>query len=259
MTSTQADKPITRFSLGPYEIAAYIALLAVFMAQLMRGNAIGGLIVLGGGLLSIWGRLARGPILFLVLVAGSLLLLQGHGLQVRNTFRPAWLDVEDMLMCVSVLAFVAIHCRLQGIWHHHLAQDPRRRLPKADRRNRSRGHVEPERRTPAHVSPQEVSLLILSLPLWALLAQFLAARLTSRGEEVLRIEPWLMRILLVVWALGLGIFVVFNLLDQWKRRAMSPAAAWICLQDTVWQETRGEQRRIQRWLAWKRLQRKEPS
>jgi hypothetical protein len=38
---------------------------------------------------------------------------------------------------------------------------------------------------------------------------------------------------------------------------MGPAAAWIYLQDTLWRETRGEQRQMQRWLAWKKMRKRQ--
>ena len=44
--------------------------------------------------------------------------------------------------------------------------------------------------------------------------------------------------------------------NQEGRSADPGLEAKLFLQDTLWQETRREQRRIQRWLVWSRLRRR---
>jgi len=39
----------------------------------------------------------------------------------------------------------------------------------------------------------------------------------------------------------------------WRRVQMDRVSALLMLQDILWNETRGEQRRINRWLAWRKL------
>ena len=52
---------------------------------------------------------------------------------------------------------------------------------------------------------------------------------------------------------GLGLFVAVGVTRYWIWRRMTLAEATLFLQDVQWQETRGEQRRLNRWLAWARL------
>jgi hypothetical protein len=44
-------------------------------------------------------------------------------------------------------------------------------------------------------------------------------------------------------------------LRLWRQRQHPPAIAALYLQDVLWKETRREQRRLHRWLAWARLER----
>ena len=46
------------------------------------------------------------------------------------------------------------------------------------------------------------------------------------------------------------------LLGHWRARQMTAAEGELSLQDTLWRETRREQRRLNRWLAWAELRRR---
>src|SRR5436309_672537 len=41
----------------------------------------------------------------------------------------------------------------------------------------------------------------------------------------------------------------------WRRRGMDMPTGQVMLQDELWNETRGEQRRMGRWLAWWKMRR----
>ena len=255
----QVDSPSQSPGTGPYEVIAYSCLGAVFLVQLVEGSPLGGLLAFGCGVLAMVGKLQMGPIFYIVLVAGNLLANFNQGIDRRNFFRPAWLDVSDVIACIGVLGFVACHYRLQGVWFHQLARDVRRRPAKPHLSFRlSLGRLgaqpDPGRRVPEQISMSEVSWLIVTLPVWAIFAQF--ATYSISRIRVAQIDLWLVRILTVAWVLGLGTFVMVHLLEAWKRYSMNRAGAWLFLQDTFWRETRGEQRQMQRWLAWKRLRRR---
>ena len=70
-----------------------------------------------------------------------------------------------------------------------------------------------------------------------------------RGFDVPRIS----RLLSLAWLLMVGLLVAGTVLAHWRRRQMDRAAAQLLLQDTLWRETRRGQRRIFRWLAWRKL------
>ena len=48
-------------------------------------------------------------------------------------------------------------------------------------------------------------------------------------------------------------FLAAHVFRYWRRLQMDRVSAMLMLQDLLWHETRGEQRRISRWIAWKRL------
>jgi hypothetical protein len=90
------------------------------------------------------------------------------------------------------------------------------------------------------------------LPVWAGLAH-LAAVLLPEGTNELNWPAPLWRTLVLFWTIGLVLLVGAGLIDYLGRRALSPDESAVFLQDQLWQETRGEQRRLGRWLAWARL------
>jgi len=239
-----------------YLILCSLSLAAVFLAQVQQGLVLGNLLAIAWGVLGIVGRIRLAPIVFLLLVAANQ-VIEGdlfYGLRFRSIFRPRWLDLGDLLLCIGVLGYLATHYRLQGIWYRVLSADPRRRLEPTRRKFLGIGptpFADPQRRLPEKMQPREISLMLLSLPVWAMLAQVLAAALAP-SWRFFELPGWLARILFVVWSLAAGAFLITNLLDVWKRRFMSREAAAIYLQDVCWRETRGEQRRVERWLAWKR-------
>jgi hypothetical protein len=60
--------------------------------------------------------------------------------------------------------------------------------------------------------------------------------------------PW--RLGVVAWLLIGGLAIVAAVLGYLGWRRLSRAEAAVYLQDSLWHETRGEQRRINRWRAW---------
>lgn len=59
----------------------------------------------------------------------------------------------------------------------------------------------------------------------------------------------------LLWVVGGGTALVCGLLRCWAWRQLTPEEALLYLQDVAWRETRREQRRLNRWLAWAWLQR----
>jgi hypothetical protein len=238
-----------------------VAALGVFLlAQLDQGAGLGSVLVVLVGLLGVLARLHSAPLLFVLVLAVQQILrhVSDSGYR-RGLTQFASLEVSDVVMCAAVLAYVVAHYRLQGLLQNVIPLDPRRRegpprwhfwrfywLPR----------LAPERRSPRGISPYEIPLLLLTLPAAALAAQMVWAGLT-RGAEPLELPPPLWRILLIAWVLGMGLFLLAAAMQQWKRRRMSPEEAALMLQDILWFETRREQRRINRWLAWAHLRRRQ--
>jgi hypothetical protein len=172
---------------------------------------------------------------------------------------PGWrgpLLVSDLLLAVSLLAYAAGHYRLQGLLVRLFPPDPRQA------RVARRGPEEASRRSPDLVSARELVVVLVVLTSCAGLASLLWARLKGQVTE-LEIDDAAWRGILVLWLLGAGVLVAAGLLRYLVLRRMTPPEAALYLQDVLWRETRREQSRLNRWLAWawlrRRRQDKEPS
>ena len=99
---------------------------------------------------------------------------------------------------------------------------------------------------------EEVGMLILGSALWAGLAQ-VCWNLLPVDHPYLDFPSPVWRAVVVAWIIGAGLYVVFGLLDYWSQRSMNAEEAAVFLQDVLWKETRGEQRRLNRWHVWARL------
>src|SRR5262249_27020692 len=112
------------------------------------------------------------------------------------------------------------------------------------------------RRSVRLVTPTELALLVVSLPLWALVAQVVWWWL-NRPRNVLGWTPWAARLTVLLACLIPGLVLAAAVLRQLRRRRMTADEAVLLLQDTLWNETRGEQRWYTRWLAWFWLKQRE--
>ena len=98
----------------------------------------------------------------------------------------------------------------------------------------------------------ELITLVFMVPAFALLAEFACLLLVQSGPPI-DLPPRWKQFLAVAWILLLVMFVAALGFRHWRRLQMDRISAMLMLQDILWNETRGEQRRISRWLAWVRL------
>jgi hypothetical protein len=157
-----------------------------------------------------------------------------------------WLDAADLLMCVAALVYFAGIYRLQGLWFGVLPAD----------RRRKRGAKEsqpgpPLVRSEASLRPAEFFNLIFIVPTIVLLSEFAWLLLSQRWSPIDLPVDW-RQLMFVSWFILLAMFVSAHFFRMWRRLRMDRATAMLMLQDILWQETRGEQRKIQRWLAWRK-------
>ncbi|MCI0463770.1 MAG: hypothetical protein L0Z62_43090 [Gemmataceae bacterium] len=257
--------PVTRPFFDAYTVACLIALGVIFTVELPQGPSLSTPLLLMVGLAGVLLRWRVAPLLLVVLFATGHLLeqerLAGGGIVLR---RVRMLQPTDVALCASMLAYVVAHYRLQSLTRHVFPIDPRLRepVPRAGAWSpdhaptRRRGRIIQQRRSWGLVTPEEVGWLVLALPIPALLAQLLWNAL-NRQWNVLGLPVVVGRVVLVMWVLAVGGFIVAALLRQWRLRQFSSAEATLFLQDVLWQETRREQRRVNQWLAWAHLRRKE--
>jgi hypothetical protein len=267
-----------------YTFLGLTALVVLLLALVARGLGTWSLLPVLLGLASLLGRWRGGSV---VLVLAVTVLLFGSSLM-RTSLRPDLpliaTPVSDLLLTAAVLGYVAAHYRLIGLTRFVFPRDPRRGAEPPRRpgepvpRGRRPGLMVPQRRSPETATPAELGLLLASLPLFcglALLGQkwLVPGRpslnafrdqansgayyeheifLMNAGQALVD-ALWQGRPLL--WWVGGGVLFAWAVLSYLGWRRMRSAEAALVLQDTVWAETRGEQRRINSWLVWVRLRR----
>lgn len=242
-----------------YRILCGIALGVILLLNVQQGSIVAGLLAVLVGALGVLLRLRVSPLLTLLPIAGGQLYVRylrgfvGSDPPGATAFEPL-----DLVLCMAVLGYVAGHYRLYAIWFHILPADRRRRYRRESRlvvpADRV-GKLAPSRRSPRLLTSAELAWFVLQLPLLALLAQGVWWLLSFRWNLV-ELPPPLTRVLVVVWLSALGAFVVGQSLRTGRHRQMDATTARTMLQDVLWDETRGEQRRIGRWLAWLKLRRR---
>jgi hypothetical protein len=240
--------------LHAYALVCLAALAVVFFVETQRGVRLTSPLLLAVGLVGVLTRLRLGPVLLLVTLAAGYLLEQQQygGLGWRWYTRPRAFQVPDVVLCGAVLVYVAAHYRLQALTRHVFPVDAHRREPVPGKPGKTR--VVRAKRSPQLATAEEVGLLLLLAPAPALLAQPLW-QLLARPWRILGLPHQVGRLLLLLWVLAVAGFVVAALLGHWRARQMTAEEGELFLQDTLWQETRREQRRLNRWLAWAELRR----
>lgn len=269
-----------------YDLLCVTAVVILFLALFLRGFGWWSVLVLLVGLLGHLFRWRLAPLLLLVTL--TLPQLSFLFVRVYVAFNPQtasssrwWrlprLQESDFLsnwiLCTAVLGYVAAHYRVQGLLSHVFPPDAR--LPRAMRvlrqaQARRRGspaaaavpHATPaslglpgrflQRRSAPVAGSSELLLLLLSVPVWASLAG-IGWELLLSAEPGLGFEPELWRGMVLVWIVGLGLLAATSVLGYLAWVRMSPAEAALFLQDVMWRETRREQTRISRWIAWARI------
>jgi hypothetical protein len=203
------------------------------------------------GILGIAVRWRLAPVVLLVTLAICLKFESTY--ESPRTFR-----VSDLILCAATLAFIAAQFRLQSMYDHIVPVDPRRR------QGPPRWHVgvlsiryQPEvvreTRPPSLVTRDEIGMLILGSALWAGMAQVFWNLLPlERGPGL---PPPVWRAIVLAWIIGAGLYIVFGFLSYLSQGSMTAEEATLFLQDVLWKETRGEQRRLNRWSVWGRLRR----
>jgi hypothetical protein len=245
--------PETISGIRQYQFLCLLALGAAFLVDLQQRVLLVSLLVLLIGAWGVLSKLRLGPILYLGALAAAQLAKQFAAERLGVPWRPpaAGLRVEDAVLSMAVLAYVAAHYRMQGLALNILPLDRRRRAG-PPRWKLFPPPIIPQRRGQDLVTPREVGLFLIALPLWGLAGLLLWQGLEPVGPFV-GLPIGLARLVVLGWAIGLGLILASALLAYWRHRQNSPAEAAQFLQDAFWQDTRGEQRTLNRWLAWRKL------
>jgi hypothetical protein len=254
-----AARPAIRVGPIHYQILGGAGLLLMFLAQLDQGIYLGGLLVACIGLFGIVSKWRAAPLVLLGAFAAAQV---GQHLIVFRDFatedRRPLLHLRDLVLAIGLVAYIAANCRLQSLWSQIVPADPRQRMRQRRRAGSRVGYAEtpaPQKRASRLLTPQEIAAFVVMLPFWALLGQALWVFVAQPWPNAFSVfeSPRAFRLLSFAWLLIMGLLIAGTVLGHWRRRQMGRAAAQVGLQDILWRETRREQRRIFRWLAWRRV------
>jgi hypothetical protein len=139
-------------------------------------------------------------------------------------------------LCAATLAYVVAQYRLVGLTAGVFPPDPRKRRDKPPPR-------------PGGAAPREVTAALLAVAA-ATVGAFFAWEVLALVPVPWHVPPMHWRLGLLAWVLLGGLGLVAAVLGHLGWRRLSREEAAVYLQDALWHETRGEQRRINRWRAW---------
>ncbi len=173
----------------------------------------------------------------------------------------------DLVFGSAMLAYLIGVFRYLGVTLNILPIDRRNRTPKEPTTPGTPPPPEP-RRSPHLIRGSETvivlalacALSLLCVLLWEWLqerkARYDLITLSELSQSQLGMrmevsdESW--QLLLLLWGVGLGLIAVTGVLAYLGQLRMTKDEAGLYLQDELWRQTRREQSRINRWLAWAR-------
>ena len=252
---SKREEPGQEAAVSNYGLLCLSGLVAVFLVLLRRQMGLWSLLPVAVGLLGVGLRWRIAPLLCLILITGLLYAHEPGFTRFAIRVAPRF-NLWDWLLCGAVLAYFAGHYRLLGLTQAIFPLDSRRPPPlpanpsnSGTRPPSSEAVFEPSRvRDPHHVSGSEITWLILSLPIWPLLAQVCFRLLPSR-LSVAGLPPTTSRAIVAAWLLTVGAFITAGLLRYAGFRRMTRQEAFLVVQDSLWQETWRDQGRVSRSLA----------
>ncbi len=243
--STAEQEPAVR----NYLLLCLTAQAVIVLVLLRHGLRAPSLLVPFVGLAGLTVRWRIAPIFTLITLGGLLLW------QFRQRPSPPRFDLSDWVLCGATLAYLAAHYRYLSLTTSIFPSDPR--LPGSSVATPGQTASSPrvdERRSPLLVAPTEVGWLVLSLPIWAFLAQLCWKMLPPKPENInVPRDQW--RGLVLMWILAGTVVVITTILGYLRLQKLTRAEARVFLQDALWLETAREQRKLNRWLIWARLRR----
>lgn len=238
-----------------YTLIALAALAVLFLVLFVEGPGVWAVVPVVIGVIGVLARWSAGPPLFLL----ALTFLYGIGnllVGLPMSYRPQPSPLIDAVLAMAALAYVAAHMRLLTLTTHGVPPDPRRRRKPLVGRVAGRWLLpgDPSRRTAARGAAGELLLFLVAVPAFTIVAALLWVPLGLEESPYRRLLPdrvW--HFFLVLWAMLVVLYLARSLLGYLGLARANREQALLYLQDQLWTATRGEQRRITRWLGWSRL------
>jgi len=221
-----------------YQALCGLALATIFLFQLQQSSSLMiHLLMLVVGTCCILLRFRLSPLLVFVTFTAAQAFEQYNQIRFVNFQRFPFLNLGDIMLCIAMLTYLVGQYRLNGLRFGVLADA---RLPANPARSED------------SLTAAELVGLIFPVPLCALAGQAAMLMLTKNwGPDGM--GPVWRQLFLVAWTLLLGLFLAAHGFRYWRRLQMNRTMALLMLQDVLWKETGGEQRRIERWTAWRKL------
>jgi hypothetical protein len=241
-----------------YLIMSLAALVVILLVLLHWGMDRWSFVPVLIGALGVTLRWRITPLLTLLLLAGLLLVSESTDRSLLPRYTTRGFSLPDWLLCGAVLALCVAQYRIQGLASVFPTQRKRQKTQgkssKAPAAGSSALSLFPLG-SGRLVSPLEVGWLVLSLPIWAFLAQ-LCWQLTPAGTRLYGFTPQTWRGIVLAWLLGIGALIAAAIFSYAGQHRLGERQARLFLQDVLWQETGREQRRLSAWLAWARVRRR---
>lgn len=225
------------------------ALVLIGLVLFRKGLFPWAMFPVGAGLLGLFFRWRIAPVLVIGITCSCLVYAEPGGPFLRGSGqRPSagYVDLPTWILCSALLAYVIGHYRLQALSSTIFPPDRRGSTKKTAKDQLDRPRLG---RT---VVGGEVGWLVFTLPFVSFAALLLLRMLPGpRPEFGLYSNSWMT--LLLLWLLGLGVFVAHGVVVYMALRNLGLAEARMFIQDQLWLELRRDLRRINRWLVWSRL------
>jgi hypothetical protein len=171
--------------------------------------------------------------------------------------------ILDVFFCACVLVYLAAYCRLLSVTRNVFPIDRRRRAVVAGPKKAtpSLGPVLGQKRSPALVQVGEIARMALGILAVAVFAQLMMVWLRGRHawRDLMRVTDFqfqgqisdpVWQLLVLIFLFTFVLFVAHGIISHLGHRKRTPEEAALYLQDELWRQTRREQARLNRWLAW---------
>jgi hypothetical protein len=147
--------------------------------------------------------------------------------------------MSDLILCAAIIGYLMAQYRILGLHVAILPADPSRK-------------GEPPTVRDSQSVPGHEPFAALLLAGAAAIGSLFVWQLTTLIRAPWGLSPSYWRVELLVWILAVGVILTASILGYFSWRRQSRAEALMVLRDEFWRQTRGDQRRTNRWRAWAR-------
>jgi len=240
-----------------YALVCLAALLMVALIMLQDPIGLIALLPVLVGIISLAIFWAAGPVLVLLTLTILCLLRRQFFVTMMPGFQQPT-EGFDLILGLVLAIYCIGHYRLQSLVRNASPYDYRRDRRISTRRVKGRWTLpEPVRKRGGRkVQSLEVGLMLLAGVIATLVGYLLWTWVASELPPVgfpMGVPVW--HLVVLIWLGALALMGAGAVLGYLERAQAGPEESLLYLQDQLWTQTRGEQRRIQRWMVWLRLKR----